>query len=222
MKVLVGGVPANAQSTNDETVVKLNELAAVGRQAANICLACHNVEKDQPHKIGPNLWGLSSRSIAGASGYQYSLALSNKQGSWNFQQLDKFLRQPAAFAPGNKMAFPGLENVSMRAAVIAWLATLNSKEANWKIPFDDLLSSQTIVETDIAATNKLLKAGNGSEVVSELCASCHSLRLVVQQGMNRERWEETLDWMVDEQGMDSIAYEKKQIVLDYLSTYYGE
>lgn len=222
MKVLVGIVPANAQSTNDETVEKLNELAAVGRQVANVCLACHSAEKGQPHKIGPNLWALSSRGIASAGGYQYSLALSNKQGSWNFQQLDKFLRQPAAFAPGNKMAFPGIENVSQRAAVIAWLATLNSKEANWKIPFDDLLPSKSIIETNIATTNRLLKPGKGNEVVSELCASCHSLRLVIQQGMNRERWEETLDWMVDEQGMDSIASDKKKIILDYLSTCYGE
>lgn len=196
---------------------KLTELADVGRQVANVCVACHSVEKNKPHKIGPNLWDLATRSIASAEGFQYSKALKSKQGRWSYQKLDSFLRQPAAFAPGNKMPFPGIDNVSKRAAIIVWLSTLGGSERKWQIPINDLLSVDTLV-----SNNKLLKPGKGSAIVGAVCAGCHSLRLVVQQGMNRERWEETLDWMVEEQEMDSLPADDKNVILDYLSIHYGE
>ncbi len=219
--LVMANPPANASSVDNEVAKgetsKLNKLVVVGRQIANVCMACHSVEKNQPHKIGPNLWGLASRKIASARGFQYSVALTYKQGSWDYQQLDRFLHQPAAFAPGNRMPFPGIDDLSKRAAVIAWLATLNDDEVDWQIPINDLLPAKSVI-----TTSKLLKPGKGSELVSMECASCHSLRLVIQQGMNRERWKETLDWMVDEQGMESLALDKKNVILDYLSTYYGE
>jgi cytochrome c len=67
-----------------------------------------------------------------------------------------------------------------------------------------------------------LPAGSGREAVFYTCNSCHSLMLVTQQGMSRDRWDETLEWMVEEQGMteiDDVA--TRDLILDYLATHFG-
>jgi cytochrome c len=58
-------------------------------------------------------------------------------------------------------------------------------------------------------------------LVASVCSACHSLHLVTQQGLSKQRWDETLDWMVEEQGMDELNPDDREAVLVYLSTYYG-
>lgn len=57
----------------------------------------------------------------------------------------------------------------------------------------------------------------GRDEVEAYCDACHSLKLVVQQGLSREVWDETLDWMVDEHEMSELGNEDRQLVLNYLS-----
>jgi len=38
-------------------------------------------------------------------------------------------------------------------------------------------------------------------------------------GISRESWDETLDWMVEEQGMAELDADMRKIILDYLSEY---
>jgi len=46
--------------------------------------------------------------------------------------------------------------------------------------------------------------------------------LVTQQGMSRDRWDETLEWMVEEQGMSEIEdAATRNLILDYLATHFG-
>jgi hypothetical protein len=66
-----------------------------------------------------------------------------------------------------------------------------------------------------------LPKGAGQEEVFYQCGSCHSLMLVKQQGLSRDRWEDTLVWMVEEQGMSRPTDEKWALILDYLSTHFG-
>jgi cytochrome c len=67
-----------------------------------------------------------------------------------------------------------------------------------------------------------LPAGPGREEVFYSCNACHSLMLVTQQGMSRARWDETLDWMIEEQGMSEFPDDAtRALVLDYLSQHYG-
>lgn len=66
-----------------------------------------------------------------------------------------------------------------------------------------------------------LPPGPGREEVFYTCQACHSLRIVVQQGLDRESWEETLVWMVEEQGMPEFEPEDLELVLDYLAENYG-
>ena len=66
-----------------------------------------------------------------------------------------------------------------------------------------------------------LPKGAGQEEVFYQCGSCHSLMLVKQQGLSRDRWEDTLVWMIEEQGMSRPTDEKWALILDYLSTHFG-
>ena len=62
----------------------------------------------------------------------------------------------------------------------------------------------------------------GVEETYIYCGACHSVKLVIQQGMSRERWDHLFEWMVEEQGMDEIEEPDRTTVLDYLTEHYGE
>lgn len=66
-----------------------------------------------------------------------------------------------------------------------------------------------------------LPEGTGRETVFNRCAVCHSIRTVTQQRLSRSVWEQTLDWMVEEQGMASLDQRTRETILDYLSKHYG-
>lgn len=67
-----------------------------------------------------------------------------------------------------------------------------------------------------------LPPGPGREEVYYICTGCHSIRMVTQQGLSRSRWDDTLEWMVEEQGMDEIEdVATRSLVLDYLTEHFG-
>lgn len=66
-----------------------------------------------------------------------------------------------------------------------------------------------------------LPRGVGREEVYYVCQTCHSLALVKQQGLNKARWAETLEWMVDEGGMDALPENEYSLILDYLTRHFG-
>ena len=93
--------------------------------AAAGCIACHSVASGGKAGVGPNLWNVVGAEQAGRPGFVYSAALKGKGGKWTFEELNKWITKPAAYAPGTKMSFAGLANAKKRAEVIAYLNTLN-------------------------------------------------------------------------------------------------
>ena len=67
-----------------------------------------------------------------------------------------------------------------------------------------------------------LAEGRGQEETYYACTPCHSIHLVKQQRLSRARWEKTLRWMVEEQGMPELEPEEQALVLDYLVSHYGQ
>ena len=61
----------------------------------------------------------------------------------------------------------------------------------------------------------------GRDETYSACAACHSMKLVAQQGLTREDWDEALVWMVEEQEMEELEAAERDLVLDYLTKYYG-
>jgi cytochrome c len=182
-------------------------LAARGKQLALVCSGCHSLAKDEPHKLGPNLWNISGRAVAGATGFEYSDALKQFKGSWSSENLNSYLASPATFIPNNRMAFSGISAEADRAAVVAYLKTLKPDGA--------------IIGASAGFDYGGLNEGEGREDVYTVCSRCHSIMLVKQQGMSRYRWAEVLEWMVDEQGMDELKEDQYELILNYLTKYYG-
>ena len=67
-----------------------------------------------------------------------------------------------------------------------------------------------------------LPDGPHRDEVFYFCTACHSARLVKNQGMSRERWDETLTWMTTRHGMPPLAGEERERFLDYLAGALGE
>ena len=61
----------------------------------------------------------------------------------------------------------------------------------------------------------------GAEETYVYCTACHSERIVAQQGLTRADWEELLEQMVEEHGMNPIEESALGRVLAYLATHYG-
>jgi cytochrome c len=66
-----------------------------------------------------------------------------------------------------------------------------------------------------------LVPGPGQEEVYYSCVGCHSTRIVQQQGLSRDAWDELLVWMVEEQGMPEPDPPERTLILDYLAQNYG-
>jgi cytochrome c len=94
---------------------------AKGEQVFNKCMACHTAAKGGPNLVGPDLWGVLGEPIGQGRGYAFSSALSSVGGTWNWDNMSKWLTSPRNFAPGTKMTFAGLGNPQDRADVIAYL-----------------------------------------------------------------------------------------------------
>lgn len=62
---------------------------------------------------------------------------------------------------------------------------------------------------------------DGRLEVFGFCGSCHSIDLVLQQGLSRAVWEQVLVEMVRDHEMVPLQPEIRTKILDYLEEYYG-
>ena len=70
--------------------------------AAGRCVVCHSLEKSGEFRVAPNLWDIVGAEKARDSAwYNYSPALIEMGGTWSPENLDNFLADASAFAPGS-------------------------------------------------------------------------------------------------------------------------
>ncbi len=115
--------------------------AAGEKYAKTVCAACHSLNEGGKAIIGPNLYGVVGGPHAHMQGFNYSDALKSKQGLWTYDELYAWLTKPSDYAPGTRMAFPGIKNDKLRLDVIAYLRTLSHDPE--PLPSDQTLSRST-------------------------------------------------------------------------------
>lgn len=118
--------PAKKEEAPIEPVTPLLASASVenGEKVAKKCATCHDFTKGGKAKVGPPLWGIVGADKAHTAGFSYSKAMSEKEGSWTFENLNQFLANPRAYVPGTKMAYAGDKKVQERADLIVYLRSL--------------------------------------------------------------------------------------------------
>ncbi|MGE5545735.1 MAG: c-type cytochrome [Solirubrobacterales bacterium] len=101
--------------------------AEAGEKVFNQCKACHTIEEGK-NRVGPSLFGVIGRKSGSVAGFNYSDAMKKADITWTPENLDKYLTDPKAFVPGNKMAFAGLKSPQDRQNVIAYLEHKGKKD----------------------------------------------------------------------------------------------
>ncbi len=92
-----------------------------GAKVYTKCRACHTLEENGRHKVGPNLWDFYGSKAASKEGFAYSKAMKAADIIWDETTLDGYLKKPGTYMPGNKMSFIGLKKQADRDAVQAYL-----------------------------------------------------------------------------------------------------
>ena len=64
--------------------------------------------------------------------------------------------------------------------------------------------------------------GPNREDTFYFCTPCHGFKIVAAQGMSRERWDESLTWMVKRHSMPDVQGEDRRKILDYLEKAFPE
>ncbi len=118
--IFVGiGAPARAQSPG---TIPPPPFGANSPAAA--CIVCHSLEAGGPFRVAPNLWGIvGAEKARDREWYGYSMALRTKGGVWTADELDAFLENAGAFAPGSTKSIR-LADADERRAIVDYLQTL--------------------------------------------------------------------------------------------------
>ena len=88
------------------------------------------------------------------------------------------------------------------------------------VELSDTNTSIAKIDYPVDAKSGLIKA-SGWELVNGQCNACHSSLIVPQNHGDRDFWRETIQWMVDTQGLWDLS-DTWEPTLDYLSTYYNQ
>ena len=123
-----------------------------GESVFRRCASCHTINQGGADGIGPNLYGRVGADIASAPGFNYSGALSDVEGNWNFDNLSDWIANPRSFAQGTTMSFAGLSDPLDRAALILYL---NANGSNMPLPevpvADETVAEDEAIEGEEAA-----------------------------------------------------------------------
>lgn len=127
--------------------------ATKGEAVFKKCGACHNNEKGGAAGIGPNLYGIVGNVHDHMPGFSYSDALMAMKGKeWTWDELNKWLTSPKAYAPGTKMAFAGVSKPEERANLLAYLNSKSDKPLPVPAVPAETAAAPAVAATPTAAT----------------------------------------------------------------------
>jgi cytochrome c len=104
-----------------------SDIIAAGQAAFAICTGCHVAEKGAASTAGPNLYGVIGRKSGSVQDFAYSEALTGANLLWDDAQLNAYIANPSGAIPGTSMVAGAVEDADARAAIIAYLASLQQQ-----------------------------------------------------------------------------------------------
>jgi len=94
--------------------------AARGEARFQDCAPCHRLEAGA-NNVGPSLHGIFTRKAGELGDFRYSPAIKRSGIVWTPETLDKFVTDPQALVPANRMPYAGMASADDRADLIAYL-----------------------------------------------------------------------------------------------------
>lgn len=96
--------------------------SSAGKLAFNSsCRTCHSIDEGD-NRLGPSLHAIIGRE-AGSEEYGYSPAMAASSLVWDAETLDRFIKDPEAVIPGNKMKpYGGISDAEIRASIVSYLS----------------------------------------------------------------------------------------------------
>jgi len=85
------------------------------------CASCHTLDRTQATTLGPSLYGVFDRKAGTLADYRYSPAMKRSGITWTPETIDKFITDPQAAVPANRMPYAGMPDAAARADLIAFL-----------------------------------------------------------------------------------------------------
>ncbi len=85
------------------------------------CAACHKLGAGA-NEVGPSLHGIFTRKAGELADFRFSPAMKRSGIAWSPETLDKYIADPQATVPGNRMPYAGMASAGDRADLIAYLA----------------------------------------------------------------------------------------------------
>lgn len=126
-----GAGPAEMSVAEALNAMPAADLIAAGEKAFAKCQSCHTIDQGGANGIGPNLYATMGKAVAGHAGFAYSAEMQAHGGTWDWDNMDAWLKSPKTYIPGTKMSFAGLSKIEDRAAIAMYL---NSKGSNLPVP----------------------------------------------------------------------------------------
>ena len=84
------------------------------------CAACHKLDAGA-NDVGPSLHGIFTRKAGELADFRFSPAMKRSGIVWTPETLEKFITDPQAMVPGNRMPYAGMTIAGDRADLIAFL-----------------------------------------------------------------------------------------------------
>ena len=98
--------------------------AARGEARFQDCAACHKLEAGA-NNVGPSLHDIFGRKAGVVADFRYSPAMKRSGITWTPEMLDKFIADPQAMVPANRMPYAGMANSDDRADLIVYLQKMS-------------------------------------------------------------------------------------------------
>jgi cytochrome c len=180
---------APAAPAGPASIIPLLAAADVGKGQAFVaqqCASCHTVNQGGAAGVGPNLYGVLGGPMFAGAGFNYSDAVKAKaKGNWDYDKMGTWLADPASFAPGTAMSYPGIKNTQTRADVVAYLRTLSASP----LPLPSAADIKAASAPASAAPGGAAPGGapsidtmfanadvaKGEALVQQQCSACHTL-----------------------------------------------
>ena len=84
------------------------------------CAACHKLSAGA-NEVGPSLHGVFARKAGELAEFRFSPAMKRSGIVWTPETLEKYIADPQAMVPANRMPYAGMASASDRADLIAYL-----------------------------------------------------------------------------------------------------